>query len=249
MTDIGSLDALPELDAQEVLRVEVGSTLHGIGIGSDDLDLMSVAIEPRRSITGLGQWEHFIWRSAPEGERSGPDDVDWVVYGLRKYLRLAIKGNPSILALLYAPESMLHVPHDAGRELLDRRDLIVSQNCIPRFLGYLHGQRKRALDGTGSGHGNREGRREKWASHMVRLGYQALEMATEGGMTLPMPNGQAEVCRAIKRGEVSFEEALDLAADLEGQVRDVDVTPLRKEPDIDAIEDWLHTAYGRAYWL
>jgi len=238
---------LPTPPATEILRCEVGSTLHGIGIGSDDLDLMSVAIEPRQSVTGLGKWEHWTWRSAADGQRSGPGDVDWTVYGLRKYLRLAVKGNPSVIAMLYAPIGKAEYLHWAGAELRTMRDYIVSQACTPRYLGYLHGQRERALDGRGSGRGAREGRSEKWASHMVRLGYEALEIVTTGALTLPMPEARAEVCRAVKRGEVPFDDALDLAAELEAKLRAVDEPALRPEPDLEVVQAWMHAVYTRAY--
>ena len=237
---------LPTPPATEILRCEVGSTLHGIGIGSDDVDLMSVAIEPRRAVTGMGTWEHWTWRTAAEGERSGPGDVDWTVYGLRKYLRLAMQGNPSVICLLYAPLSFCEYLHPAGAELTTMRDYIVSQKCIPRFLGYLHGQRERALNGMGSGRGAREGRSAKWASHMVRLGFQANEIITRGVLTLPMPSDQAETCRRVKRGELPFGEALDLAAALESDARAASPV-IRREPDVERVEDWVHGVYLREW--
>lgn len=237
---------LPTPSVIEIVRCEVGSTLHGIDTGGD-LDLMSVAIEPRRAVTGLQTWEQWTWRSAPEGQRSGPGDVDWTVYGLRKYLRLALKGNPSIIALLYAPAERFTYMSVAGKELCDLRGDIVSQACIPRYLGYLHSQRHRALQGKGSGRGAREGRSSKWASHMVRLGYEALEIATTGEISLPMREEHAAKCRAIKRGDIPFSDALDLAGDLESQVRAVNSPELPPEPNTARVEDWLHGVYIGEY--
>lgn len=238
---------LPAPPATEIVRCEVGSTLHGIDVGSDDVDLMSVGIEPRRAVTGLQQWEHWTWRTAAEGERSGPGDVDWTMYGLRKYLRLAMQGNPSVIALLYAPATKCEYPHTVGVELRTMRDYIVSQNCIPRFLGYLHGQRQRALDGKGSGRGAREGRSDKWASHMVRLGYEALEIVTTGCLSLPMRDEWAEQCRAVKRGEMTLTDALAIAERLESEVRAVTDPRLPAGPDVAKVEDWLHDVYWREY--
>lgn len=239
---------LPTPPVREIIRCEVGSTLHGIGIGSDDLDLMSVGLEPRNAWTGLAKWEHWTWRSAGKGERSQAGDVDWTLYGLRKYLRLACQGNPSVIVLLYAPDRMLHVCTDRGRELIGMRDAIVSQKCIPRFLGYLHGQREKARDGKAGRRGVREGRSEKWASHMVRLGYEAVEIVTTGGLVLPMREEFAAKCRAIKRGEMPFGEALDLAERLEKHVQAVEPgTPLREEPDYERINAWLHDVYVREH--
>lgn len=238
-----------EVPGHEILRVEVGSTLHGVGIGSDDLDLMAVTLEPRTTITGLGDFTHFTWRTADEGERSGPDDIDFVAYGLKKFMRLAMKGNPSVMALLFAPESHLHHCDEFGRELIALRGSIVSYRCKGRYLGYLNGQRERALNARPSGKGRREGREAKWASHMVRLGFQAVQILKTGTLMLPMDPDHAAIVKAVKRGEVTLSDALDLTRDLEEQASriGIDQTALPPEPDTDAVEDWMHSAYLRAF--
>ncbi len=231
----------------EILRVEVGSTLHGIGVGSDDTDLMGITIEPASAVFGLDKFEQVTHRTAPDGVRSGPDDVDLVVYGLRKWMRLAVKGNPSTIVLLYAPDEFTRRITSLGFELHHLADAIVSQRCKGRFLGYLNGQRKRALEDRSSGRGRREVREEKWASHMVRLGYQGREILTTGRLTLPMPEEQASYCRAIKRGVVSFDEALARSHELEREIENIKSSPLAAEPDIERIEAWMQSAYLRVY--
>lgn len=186
MTDPSTARTMPPAPGTEILRCEVGSTLHGIAVGSDDLDLMGVMVEPPEAVTGLERLEHHTWRSAPKGARSGPGDIDLVVYGLRKYLRLATQGNPSVILPLYAPDRFVRSIAPLGRELRALRHAIVSQRCRARFLGYLRSQRERAARRGGFTRGSREGRSGKWAAHMVRLGYEAVELLTTGTLTLPM---------------------------------------------------------------
>lgn len=231
----------------EILRVEVGSTLHGIGIGSDDRDLMGVTVEPAPVVFGLQTFEQHEHRTAPKSERSGPGDTDLVVYGLKKWMRLAAKGNPSVIVLLYAPSDFTELIHPLGQELRDLTPFIVSQRCKGRFLGYLNGQRRRAEEDRGSGRGRREGREAKWASHMVRLGYQAEELLTTGRLTLPMPTEQAEMCKAVKRGEVPFEDALRIAQEHEERVERIDSSPLPAEPELCRIEAWMQSVYLRVH--
>ncbi|CAN5905545.1 hypothetical protein BH23ACT10_BH23ACT10_19630 [soil metagenome] len=230
---------------REILRCEVGSTLHGIGIGSDDLDLMGVTVEPTSTITGLGRFEHFVWRTADEGQRSGPDDVDLTVYGLKKYVWLATEGNPTVLLPLYAPDAFLTHVDEYGAELRALRGAIVSQVCRPRFLGYLESQRRRVLERRGSGRGSLEGRWEKWASHMVRLGFEACELLSTGELTLPMPAEHAEYCKAIKRGDIALDEALTRAEELEQRAAAIDTSPLPAEPDLERVQTWMHGVYQR----
>lgn len=237
-----------DVPGREIVRCEVGSTLHGIGIGSDDLDLMGVTVEPAAAITGLGSFDQFAWRSAEEGQRSSPDDIDLVVYGLRTYVRLATSGNPTVILLLYADEADLPVLDDLGRELRELRSSLVSFDTRDRFLGYMRSQRRKLLEGS-SGRGSSNDRGEKWASHMVRLGYQGLELASTGHLTLPMPDEQAAFCKAIKRGHVSTDEALTRADELEARLVAIDESPLPKAPDLPQIEAWLHSVYGRVHFL
>lgn len=65
----------------EILRVVVGSTLHGATApdAGGDLDLMGVCIEPWQAVYGLDRFEQHQWRSQSEGVRSGPDDIDLTV--------------------------------------------------------------------------------------------------------------------------------------------------------------------------
>lgn len=59
--------------ANEIVRVEVGSTAHGMGTGADDLDLMGVYIETPEQLLGVApSREHYVSRTQPEGVRSGP---------------------------------------------------------------------------------------------------------------------------------------------------------------------------------
>jgi uncharacterized protein len=56
----------------EILRTQVGSGLHGVTIaGTDDRDEMGVCIEPPDCVIGLNQFVQYIFRTQPEGRRSG----------------------------------------------------------------------------------------------------------------------------------------------------------------------------------
>jgi predicted nucleotidyltransferase len=85
-----------------ILRGIVGSTVHGLSNpGTDDRDEMGVCIEPEEYVTGLRQFEHWVYRTQPEGVSSGPGDLDLRIYGLRKYCKMALKGSPTVLLLLF----------------------------------------------------------------------------------------------------------------------------------------------------
>jgi predicted nucleotidyltransferase len=243
----------------EILRTVVGSGVHGIAIaGTDDHDEMGVYIEPAANLVGLGgSAQHFVFRTQPEGARSGPGDTDLVSYSLHKYLRLAIKGNPTALLPLYAPADAVISVTPLGEELRALAPKVLSRAAVHRFLGYLDAQRKRLL---GHSQGKVPSRPElvarfgydvKYASHALRLAYQGLEVARDARLTLPMPDVERERVLAVKRGDVRrLDDVLDEIASVQAQVEDLlatGKTPLPEVPDGDAISDWAVSAHRR-HW-
>lgn len=234
----------------EILRTVVGSGLHGIAIeGTDDHDEMGIYIEPTEVVLGLAPaQDHDVWRTQPEGVRSGPGDTDLVRYSLRKYLRLAVQGNPTILLPLYAPQDKVIFCNSYGQELIWLKDAIVSRRAGPRFLGYLDAQIAR-LEGRRSLPTNRaalvekHGYDTKFAAHALRLAIQGIEMLGEATIHLPMLEPNLSFIRAVKAGEIRKDHVLaevrlrraELLRHLEG---DPLGSPLRAEPDLDRINRW-----------
>lgn len=242
----------------EILRSVVGSGVHGIAIeGTDDHDEMGIYIEPPEYVLGVErQREDYIWRTQPEGVRSGHGDIDLVLYSLKKYLRLAIKGNPTVLLPLFAPEESLVVVTPLGEELRDMRTAFMSRLAVERFLGYMHSQHERMLGQSKRNVPNRPelieryGWDVKYGSHALRLAYQGFEIASTGSLSLPLPDRERERVLATKRGEVDRDEVSAEISRLEASVRailDEDRSPLPKAADLDRISAWAISAQRR-HW-
>lgn len=245
--------------ANEILRVIVGSGAHGMAIeGHDDNDEMGVYVQDATQVLGLAATEeHYVSRTQPEGVRSGPGDTDLVIYALRKFIRLAAAGNPTILIPFWSPDSDLLLITPLGCQLRDLgRAQFATRHAGHRFLGYLDGQRDR-LTGRGrqSHVPNRpelvaaHGYDTKYASHALRLGLQAIELVTTGQLSLPMSAEDLEPCMEIKRGQVGYAEALrriDAAGSHLAELLDGDLA-VRDEPDMDVVNAWLVDAH-RHHW-
>lgn len=242
----------------EILRSVVGSGVHGIAIeGTDDHDEMGVYIEPPEWILGVERYrEDYIWRTQPEGVRSGHGDTDLVLYSLRKYLRLAIKGNPTVLLPLFAPEQSLVLLTPLGEELRGLRSSFMSRLAVERFLGYMHSQHERMLGQSKRNVPNRPeliqqyGWDVKYGSHALRLAYQGFEIACTGSLTLPLPDPQRARVLAVKRGQVDRGEVSSEISQLEAAVRDLLNTgrsPLADTADLDRIGAWAVDAQRR-HW-
>lgn len=244
----------------EILRTVVGSGVHGIAIeGTDDHDEMGIFVEPPDRVVGLGApTPHYVFRTQPEGARSGPGDVDLVSYALRKYLRLATKGNPTALLPLYAPaDAVLHCT-PLGAELRALAPAMLSQLAVRRFLGYMNAQRERLL-GRGR-RGSVPSRPElvarygydvKYASHALRLAYQGREVARDARLTLPMPAAERADVLRVKRGEVpALADVVGAIVQVEAEIEELLAggrSPLPARPDVAAVSAWSVGAHRR-HW-
>jgi hypothetical protein len=137
-----------------ILRTQVGSGVHGVTVADDDRDEMGICIEPPEYVIGLRRFEQYEYRTQPQGVRSGKGDLDLTVYSLRKWLRLALQGNPTVLLPLFVPESEVVEQTDVGRFLRAHPELVLSRRAGHRFIGYLRSQRARLL-GLRGRHTNR----------------------------------------------------------------------------------------------
>lgn len=255
----------------EVLRSVVGSGVHGIAIpGTDDHDELGIYIETPDNVFAVS--EHYVSprtgeikqrrmdytaRTQQEGHRSGHGDIDLVVYSLRKYLQLAIKGNPTSMLPLWAPESDIVTIDYVGEELRQNRRWFLSQYAVERFLGYMHAQHERML---GKGKQNRVPSRPeliekygwdvKYGSHALRLAYEGWEIAAEGRLTLPMSHRNRERVLDVKTGKVPREEVSEEITDIEHSIRDLlgtDRIAVPPQPNFKAIEEWSIDTH-LTYW-
>ena len=251
-------DTPPRPYPGEFLRVTIGSTIHGLHVpGTDDLDLMGVCIEPATEALGLGHpFEQHVYRTQPEGQPSGPGDIDLTTYSLRKYLRLAANGNPTVLNLLFVPPEHRHIDGPLGEELRSCIPLIVSREAARKYRGYLQAQKERLLGIRGQKHTGYTRRLKyqaeggwdaKYAMHMVRLGVQGVELLETGRITLPMVENREEVY-AVRRGLVPLEECVAWAERLEARLEALETSsPLRPHPDRLALDDWLVRTYLKGW--
>jgi uncharacterized protein len=254
-----------------VLRTQVGSGVHGTAVsGQDDRDEMGICLEPAAFVTGLArvprgldddlsigfeQYErHTVW-DEPGGlaNRSGAGDLDVVIYSARKWCRLALDGNPTVLLVLFVQDDEVLWRTAAGAELVDNAHRFVSKRAGARFLGYLQSQ-KAAMTGEVGAHTNRpelvaiHGYDTKYAMHALRLGLQGIELLTNGRISLPVPEPDRNYLRAIRRGEVELAEviaAIERAEERLVALADTSVVP--DEPDRTWVDGWLHRSH-LDYW-
>jgi hypothetical protein len=220
-----------------ILRCQVGSGLHGTAVrGQDDRDEMGICVEPPEYEIGLGRFEQYMYRTQPEGVRSGPGDLD-----------------PTVLLPLFVPAEEVVRIDDLGRELRENAHRIVSRQAGHRFLGYSRAQRERML-GTRAARTNRPeliekyGFDTKFAMHMVRLGVQGVELLETGRITLPVPEPRLTWLCDLRQRRHTEAEALEAAGELERRLEKLIGSSLLSErPDTGWANSWLVRAHREAW--
>ena len=236
-----------------VLRTTVGSVVHGLSNpGTDDRDELGVCIEPPEYLLGFQRFEHFVYRTQPEGHPSGPGDLDLTVYGLRKFCALALKGSPTTLLPLFVSGEHQLVCTEVGSRLCALAPAFVARSTGRAFLGYLDGQR-RGL--TGERHATRtrelsrlHGYDTKYAMHALRIAYQGIELLSCGRITLPVPEPERSQLWQVRAGEVPLEDVLVVLDGVTAQLEELAMdSSLPARTDVDAVDAFLVQTYREAW--
>lgn len=251
-----------EAEENTILRGIVGSRVHGLHIedGLEDRDEMGICIEPMHAAMSThAPFEQFIYRTAAEREGlhdapSQGGDLDLTIYSLRKYVRLALKGNPTILLLLFAPTESLVTCDARGAHLRELAPAIISRQAGRAFLGYLQAQRQRMLGERGNGgHGRPRaaltrqfGFDTKYAMHMCRLALQGVELMQTGRLRLPIAEADRSWLFDVRIGKIDQQEVLTRTGEVERELKDlIDTSPLREHPDEAVVNEWIVRTYFR----
>ena len=263
-----------------ILRCEVGSGLYGLKLEkpcdcktfkfkdmtfhfdgcaskqSGDRDELGVCIEGIDKAMGFSPFENFVYRTATErtGNKDEPSrsgDLDLTIYSLKKFLSLALGGNPTIVQLLFVPQEKCLIKDAIGSSLQDLAPKIIARSSGKAFLGYLQAQRMRFYGERGGSHGaahsedvEKFGYDTKYAMHMLRLGYQGVQLLSEGRVSFPVSSPEREYLLSVRRGEGKTEEILGRTRELEERLRDLlDTSPLQAKPDREYVERWMLKTY------
>lgn len=232
-----------------VLRVLVGSTVHGLSVESSDRDEMAIVVEPPEEALSSRRFEHWNWRTQPEGVRSGVGDLDATAYALHKFAHLLVGGNPTAMLPLFVPEEACLEMTEIGQKLRQSAPMFASRQAGDRFSGYLHAQRL-CLLGERQPRVHRPelvaayGYDAKYAGHVLRLGYQGVEYLQTGRLTLPMAEPVRSHLIDVRQGKSSLKEIIAEAAELEKEIKKLrQSAPFPEKPDYEKVNRLIASLY------
>ena len=120
------------IERNTILKTVWGSQAFGTAGPDSDLDVRGVCIPPARFLLGLSSFEQFEDREA-----------EVVIYGLAKFVRLALANNPNMLDILWADETDVLFVDGYGEALRAARNLFLSRKVAQTYAGYADDQLKR----------------------------------------------------------------------------------------------------------
>lgn len=242
--------------------------MHGTAIGGqDDRDEMGICLKPPQYVTGTARvpagvasdagtvefeqyQRHPVWdRPGGLANRSGAGDLDVVVDSARKWARLALGGNPTVLLLLFVPAEEIVFRAPAAEELAANAYRFVSRSAADWFLGYPRSQRA-GMTREATARTNRaelvaeHGYDTKYTMHALRLGVQGVEFLSTGRISLPVPEPDRSYLRAVRRGKVPLREAVAAVEAAEARLLDLrEHATVPEQPDRAWVDGWLHRSY------
>jgi hypothetical protein len=151
---------------------------------------------------------HFVWSTASDERRNGPEDVDLTLYSLRRWASLAAKGNATALHFLFAGATA--VSDSIWAQVQESAGLFLCKRSAEQFLGFADNQLRRITGEAGRGmHGRRpeyecvHGYDSKAAMHCLRLYFECIELMRDGTITLPRP--EKDLLIAVRQGGWTLE--------------------------------------------
>jgi uncharacterized protein len=249
------VDSFPydfDLATHTVYAGLMGSASHGTYVPKedpdsiDDVDIMAIVVPSPRWLLGLHQWEHWVKQR---------DELDVVVYSLRKFVGLLLKANPNVVGLLWLRPEFVLTRHPAFEAMIENRRAFSSKRAYESFVGYAESQlNKMGLPGHRAYMGakrkelvERYGYDCKNAAHSVRLLRMGIEFLETGELNVYRALDADEI-RAIKRGLWTLDQVKQEVDRLSGRIAAARVhSALPAEPD-EALAEKLLIDITRRIW-
>lgn len=213
----GFLKTHPQLGEQLVFLTLSGSIGYGTNRDGSDIDLRGVTIESKDTLYGFQRFEQYE-----------DSNTDTVIYGLKKFVNLAMKANPNILELLGTKEEHLVYQSPIGISLRENKHVFLSKRVVDSFGNYATAQFRRLQNALVRDHYPIEEKERhilqtlnKQISHFN----QNYEPIKPGGLILHRQNSGGELSEivmdiAIK--DYPLRDFVNIYAEMSNIVRDYD---------------------------
>lgn len=224
-----------------LLRGTVGSTAYGLATENSDVDKLGIYAAPLADVFSLSG-ANAISNSKVSTE------PDVTLHEIGKFCGLAVKGNPTVLELLYlADYDIISMP---GQVLTGISWAFLSTNSVRNsYRGYAAAQvsrlARRTEEGVEGFSSDVKNRTEKHGRHCARLLKMGKQLLTEAKITI---NCSPFRDYLFDMGKLAATDVDKFKAEMEKEFDSFDATNsiLNDQPNRDLINDWIyHTRIGQ----
>jgi uncharacterized protein len=224
-------DVTEDLCQWIIYRCQVGSKAFGLASEDSDDDLRGIYLPPARL--------HWSLRRLPEQLEFADSQRDEVYWELEKFLRLALKANPSVLETLWTP--LVQLADETAQELRAIRQAFLSKHLYKTYSGYVLSQFRRMANAYKA----KGTYKPKHAMHLIRLLYSGIAALDTGEIRIDVAEHRNELLH-IRNDSLPFDEVKARAVELDERFqRAFERTGLPEQPDYVQVDAFLIRARGR----
>ena len=214
-----------------------------------DNDAVLVVVPPENLVYGVAPW------TTPYQLQH--EDWDVTVYPLSQFIRLLLKGNPSLACILWSDDRSIDWVSPHFSKILECRDSFSSLHLVRAFTGYAAGQFREMELTQGRPTGKLGEKRKKLvetygydtknAGHLVRLLRMCLEFLIDGKLRV-FRTHDADHLRAIRSGNFSMGEVKEEADRLFREISlAIPASSVPEQPDTKFVERLMMDCY-KNHW-
>ena len=223
-----------------------GSHLYGVANDASDVDWKFVYCLSRNDLLGLSPPTEKKMTSEGKIE-DGLTKFEWVGHEVGKFCRLLLKGNPTMVEMLFAEivlDKKETAHNDIWEALVAYRKKFLTKQTVRQYLGYIQGQLHR-LENKLSLHTTGGQWNTKWAYHMLRLSWDLFRIIEGKEPTVFHVGKDQELLKSVRRGEIEPEVITETIRMCIMAVEDAKPwDPLPDEGPKDWLNSWLLRVRG-----
>lgn len=122
----------PRLGKKIILLGLGGSHAYGTNNSNSDIDFRGVTLNSTSDLLGLTSFDQYE-----------DNNTDTVIYSFNKIVKLLLECNPNTCEILGLDEDQYLIKTSLGQEIIDNKNLFLSQRAAKSFGGYASAQLRR----------------------------------------------------------------------------------------------------------
>lgn len=228
-----------------------GSKLYGTSTPQSDTDFKGIAFGEIDEIVGLKNFEQQEFKDTINED--GPDKVEGTIWDFRKYIRLCLKGNPTVIEVAFADPKFHLFSTPIGLEIMEFvRKNMLTKHLFKPYSAYHRAQirKMQSMDRKGKRKDivDEHGYDIKFAMHAFRLSRQCVIVMEEGTLRPTLDEQDKDLALKIRKGKDCFtkDQVIEILEDVDKQMYVAyKKSQLPEKPDFNKANEFVVRIYKK----